>query len=856
MTIQELLDTCRANFANVEIAYVHPTLYVFCLSDDFARRDEDYQIEYFLGKCGVSEESFNRLVATATISLCLLSEAERKSRYAFVDSTPGSQHWLPFLDGETRDKLPPAPLGPLPALHFYGYKGGQARTTVLAMLAKSLAEDGYRILIVDADTEAPSLDFLFETSSPNVESTLMGLSGWAEEISPLAAYASPQSNGIIEIIPCRPRSSQYDMDFAAFALRVGLDVSMLRNALEKLKKFVMNPDSTAKYDLVIFDHRTGIASSVLPIIRNWGGPTVVSVRPDGLSEQAMGAFETLFSQFPENPGAYVCFSIDNDDTEEKIFDRRGAHIHSLLEQVAKGLARGAEEDTPLPIEDLYRYWIGWYYDKQFIGTISPDITKLNVANQSSIRQLREVLSLSKAAMGPSIGAKLNDERSPSGATDSGWFIETSDIAKLFSPSSPVNYIIGRKGTGKTRLYREMVARKIAEPLFAAADFEQGGMRSQSVAYSQLIVACENDYGRFWWALLGLGLSMPVTIDDEGLNSAVASFAALQVEVRRERSTSHYVASQLSTISKERIFLIDGIETAVPAAKLRTFIEELLIFMLTLQSDANFRTKLQARLFLRSDLLNNASQNVEQQTSQRIVELRWDSDSIFNYVLAKIYSMRWYTEKFPNTCAKIEQNLNVIRAGRLNANVYEEILLEIFPQKLRRSNLQTLTFFETYFSDASGKFDYGSSFYPRLFETFLVEIASISRELEDKGEPTLENGRVIHTIVLDAHAKASSHFVNEVKQELYVLLDLSLDDAENRRLVDALIAALEGKATPFIQEALIRDLELLSIGIDSVKLRSVLQLMTEVGIFEKHPKFVGQLRAGRLYKSALRMKYVR
>jgi len=72
MTIQELLDTCRANFANVEIAYVHPTLYVFCLSDDFAGRDEDYQIEYFLRKCGVSEESFNRLVATATISLCLL----------------------------------------------------------------------------------------------------------------------------------------------------------------------------------------------------------------------------------------------------------------------------------------------------------------------------------------------------------------------------------------------------------------------------------------------------------------------------------------------------------------------------------------------------------------------------------------------------------------------------------------------------------------------------------------------------------------------------------------------------------------------------------------------------------------
>lgn len=856
MTIQQLLDICRANFAKVEIAYIHPKLFIFCLSDDFAGRDEEYQIEYFLNKTGVSAEELNRLIATATISLCLISDTERKSRYAFVDSIPGSQHWLPFLDKTTRDNLPSAPAGPIPALHFYGYKGGQARTTVLTMLAKSLAEDGYRILIIDADTEAPSLDFLFETSSPNVESTLMGLCGWANEVAPLAAYASPQSNGLIEIIPCRPRDDQYDMDFAAFALKVGIDVSMLRNALNRLKKFTVDASNTPKYDLVIFDHRTGIASSVLPIIRAWPGPTVVSVRPDGLSEQALGAFETVFSQFSENPGAYVCFSMDNDDTEEKVFDRSGEHIHKLLHQLAKGLARGAEENALLPIEDLYRYWVGWYFDKQFVGTTSPDVTKLSVINQSSIRQLREVLSLSKAVLGPSVGKGLTDERSPSGATASGWFIETSDIAKLFSPSSPINYIIGRKGTGKTRLYREMVSRKIAEPLFAAADFEDGGMRSQSVAYSQLLSSCENDYGRFWWALLGCALSIPNTADDLAFKSSVDSFAQLAVEVRRERSTPHFAATQLLSNPTERIFLVDGIETAVPAAKLRTFIEELLIFMLTLQSDASFRSRLQARLFLRSDLLNNASQNVEQQTSQRVVELRWDSDSIFNYVLAKIVSMPWYREKFPEACEKIKKDIGAIRAGRLSANMYEEILLEIFPQKLRRSNLQTLTFFETYFSDASGKFDYGSSFYPRLFENFLVEIAAISRELEDKGQQTLENGRVLHTIVLDSHAKASANFVNEVKQELYVLLDLSSDDAENRRLVDALIAALEGKATPFNQDALIQDFEAANIGIESTKLRKVLQLMTDVGIFEKHPKFVGQLRAGRLYKSALRMKYVR
>lgn len=855
MTIQQLLDICREYFPALDVAYIHPSLYVFCISSEFTDMEEGARMRIFLQKTTINQTELERLTAAAIISLYFVTQEERDTSFAFVENNPQAQHWLPLLDKNSKEAKLPAKPGPIPAIHFYGFKGGQARTTVLAMLAKDLAQDGYKVLVVDADIEAPSLDYLFDTGVPNVESTLMGLSGWAEELTPLPAWVSHGAPGRIDIIPCRPRGEEYDMDFAAFGLRVSLDISTLRNAVDKIKRFVIAPEGIAKYDVVIFDHRTGIASSVLPIIRSWQGPTVVSVRPDGLSSQALGAFAALFAQNPETPGAYVCYSVDQDDSMSAIFNRNNEEVEKLLGELAIGLARGADESEPLPSSALHRYWVKWSYDKQFIGKLSPDLDKLNSENQSSIRQLREVLSFSNPIKDERGGIHFNDERKPSGAQDGGWFIETNDIARLFSTSSPVNYIIGRKGTGKTRLYREMVERKIAEPLFTSADFDGGGLQSQSSKYEQLLDACEGNFKQFWWSLLFVSLSIPETNDKVAFENSLKSFCARTIQERRDVSQSFSIAEKLVDCSVERIFLIDGIETAVQAAKLRPFIEELLLFLLTLQSDSKFRPYIQARLFLRTDLLNAASQNIEQQVSQRVVELRWDSDSIFNYVLARIERIGWFNEVFADTCLEITRNLAQIRTGKLPSQKYEELLLEIFPNKLRRNNLQTLTFLETYFSDASGKVDEGTSFYPRLFDAFLVEISTLAQSMSARGESPLENGRVLHTIVLDAHAKASVQFVNEVKQELYVLLNLSNDDDENRQTVDSLIQAFEGSTTPFSQDALIDSL-LLRINSDAPKLRIALKQMTDIGIFERHPKNPGELRAGRLYKSALRMKYVR
>src|SRR5258708_33883582 len=54
--------------------------------------------------------------------------------------------------------------------------------------------------------------------------------------------------------------------------------------------------------------------------------------------------------------------------------------------------------------------------------------------------------------------------SPSGSVDPGDLIQTDAIRQLKFPGNSISFILGRKGTGKTRLLRELAEAKLGEPL--------------------------------------------------------------------------------------------------------------------------------------------------------------------------------------------------------------------------------------------------------------------------------------------------------------------------------------------------------------------------------------------------------
>lgn len=852
MTLFEIIEASRNRFNSVEVHYLHPLLYMVVVDEVFSGFDGSVREMSFLEGVDGAGNEIERLRSLVGLTIILLAPAERRDALAFLQGT-STPHWLSILGGDNQPQRAPADSKPVP-LHFYGFKGGQARSTVLALLAKSLAQDGFKVLAVDVDLEAPSLDLLFDIAAPEVDSTLMGLCGWSDGFQPLPATRQAGARGLVDIVPCRPREQTYDMDYSAFVVRTAIDLSLLSRGMQRLRAFLATAEAE-KYDVILFDHRTGIASSVLPIIQSWRGPAVICARADGISRQARSIFSSLFSQNPENPGAYLSFSLDESSEKYQPSDSQAIEIQMLLECLSTAIAAGAERGAePLPPDAMQRYWVNWSADKSIYRSVCPEMSKLRASNLAALSQLREVLGLSFLPFEEPSAAENIGERSPSGAADSGWFIETPEIAKLLVQQSPFTYIVGRKGTGKTRLHREMVSRNLAEPLLSAADFRDGGLSSQTTLFSGLLSACENDYGRFWWALLSVAMAVDDT-SKTNFEEELHRVLVLSTSELKEYVSPYAVGKRLGSNSRRRYFAIDGVETAVPSSALRPFVEQLLLFALAVQSDSKLSRVLQLRIFLRSDLLQGASQNIEQQTNGRTLELQWDRDSIYNFVLSRIELHDWFKHNFRTAHQEITSHSGAIRAGGLPQGTYERLLLQIFPNKLRRNNLQTLTFFDTYFSD-TGNGAGGASFYPRLFDSFLNEVTQVAASKDKRSQPSIEAGRVAHGVVLDAHENASLAFLKEVKQELYNLVDFSSDVQQNNRIVDSLLDALDGKQTPFKLDDLVKLISTQLADIGLAKLREALKSMQELGLFENRPGYPGEWRAGRLYKQALRMKYVR
>ena len=861
MTLSEFIESiAHLDDIKVEVEYAHPTLYILCVDASFESMANEARLTAFCNAVNMSLDDVASVVSSPMIELTLLTERERQDQYAFLCSGGTGTSWLSaFTPSIKTATVPTAVSGDqldqagrastsqrnTKAVHFYGYKGGQGRSTVLVALAKLLADAGHRVLTVDADIEAPSLDAMFNVGASDIEATLMGLATPGITLAPLSrTYVGASVMGSVDLVSARPVAARFDMDFAAFLLNASLDASVLHLAVAALRQQVDADvlDNTQRYDLVLFDHRTGLAPSVLPIMEAWPGPAVIFVRPDGMARHIMDSklLDTLLAHDPESPGAFVSFSLDPKKTAKDTRSQSGRFIEGLLGKVAEAMQIGDAIDP----QDLDSYWVFWRHDQSFVDGQQPNPSDMSNASREALSQLRSVLGLSGNPVIPINKGTLTN----SGSTDGGAFILTPGLAKLFSADSPYSYVFGRKGTGKTRLLTELVHRKLAEPLLVASDSQVGGLPSANRTFQSALEACNRDFEKFWWLLLSAALATPNTGDE------VALEASIQDRIRQLAArTNAAVRPELplaTTYAERRVFVIDGVETAVPASDTRSFVEALFRFLSAVQFDRTYSRLVTIRLLLRTDLATGATENIEQQIEGAALYLHWNKTAILNFALARIVSLPWFEEHFPSVCKRIEGKADSISRGALPDDDAESLLLEIFPASLERNRLKTTTFFASYFSDAGGDSGIDSAFYPRLFDGFL---RTLSGNSSDGAE--LVDGRLSSKSVFLAYDQASKSFISEVRTELYSFLDIESDIDANRSAVDRLLAAFDGLQTPFSVEDIIVTLsKRANIAADVV--RRSLNSMQKIGMFEARGGYPGELRARQLYKAGLGMKYVR
>ncbi|MGY6039241.1 P-loop NTPase [Aeromonas sp. AE23HZ002T15] len=202
MTISDIISKINVidkSNINIDFHYSHPTLYFFVISNAFISLQNEARLSLLAREMGISSDDFQPIISNPAIEFKLLTDFERTDEYGFLNGISHNTSWLnafnplglndmPYQNGQANINNPKV-------IHFYGYKGGQGRSTVLLALAKNLSNAGYRVLLVDADIEAPSLDAMLNAASLDIHSTLMGLVGNTSNFNPL-------ENGLCRFTQC------------------------------------------------------------------------------------------------------------------------------------------------------------------------------------------------------------------------------------------------------------------------------------------------------------------------------------------------------------------------------------------------------------------------------------------------------------------------------------------------------------------------------------------------------------------------------------------------------------------------------------------------------------------------------
>ncbi|MBI5556798.1 MAG: P-loop NTPase [Deltaproteobacteria bacterium] len=832
MTGKLLLEKLKA-VGEIDHAFRFPYVYVRCISSDFEGKEEDERELIACGKMKLLMSEVRKTAADCLFTLQWMTPAEA----ALQPLENRGQHWLraAFPEKPTTDVIETMGLSAIRVVHFFGYKGGQGRSSVLACLAQKLAHEGVKVLVLDADIEAPSLDVLFGVTPNGLSSTLLGIARKAQGIIAIPALQG-RDGGEVRLIACRPRESGYHLDFAAFALQTSLMPGILAEGIERIRRWAIEQ----RFDVILVDHRSGMAMTTLTWMKLLPGPAAIFTK---LDEQWRGAEEVIrevLEANPENPGVIITFKPD-EETEDGFRRRTVRQRNDLLQLMGETIARSiqpeAQEDFPADSSGVEDRWLLWPYDQSFRTTTLPDLRDLGSGTKTTLNELTRLFEIS---------LPVKRKLSSSGSLDQGDLIQTEALTKLRQPNNSIRYILGRKGTGKTRLAKQLALEQLGESLLVDASSDTpGGIKTVAHEFLHARDFFQNEPEGLWWAILLAAL--------QGSNTernVIHPRLAKILEDRLDTITLRQKVMEALPKNGKRIFLLDGIETAFAVSEVYRFVESLFLFLLALQSEDRFSGKVEVKLFLRTDLASRTVQNLEQQVAGRTIYLLWDYQKILNFLLSRLPQLDFFKKSFPETISEIEGLMEIIRAGEVTDQAGERLILQIFPKKLRRFNILTSTFLRLHFADSSSQ---GASYYPRVVDSFL---STLNASGGQKGSSSLVEGRLDQQMIIKAQEQASQDYMDQILQELQHLLDFKLDSPEaNQAKLDEWINAFTGQITPFDVEEMETHLATRS-GLERGIARRCLDQMLRIGIFERSSDTPNLWRAGRLFKSSLKMKYKR
>ncbi len=379
-----------------------------------------------------------------------------------------------FLSENLEEHFSSAPL----AVTFYSLRGGVGRTTALAYTALALVKAGKRVICIDSDLEAPGLSDIFglreqETSDKGLVPLLIHLEYEDMEPPKVLEHILRYKDEDLYVLPAGILNTEY-----ARALR-WLDMEAWyrgdqRNPIKILMRILSN--SQIQPDVILLDARTGISQTNAPFLFDMSDMVVVCLYPHPQAErgnelvvQALGArknyagftTETRFilSPLPAAPEIFNAYKergitwiqkwlkpYQPQNTFEELNAEELTHAIPYTELLA------GSDTIESKTLNIYADVATWILD------LLPPSLPIKAADNSESEIEKEVLAelLSLAQTNTGVAEQNDLEKVKK------FFVKSSQYEKLLDNKTV--FIIGRKGTGKTELFRHFIDIKQAKPL--------------------------------------------------------------------------------------------------------------------------------------------------------------------------------------------------------------------------------------------------------------------------------------------------------------------------------------------------------------------------------------------------------
>lgn len=429
-----------------------------------------------------------------------------------------------------------------PVITFYGLRGGTGRSTALVATARELASKyKLRTLCIDMDLEAPALAALF------------GLGDLPEDAGVLAALTELEfhdlditqhvlSVGDNPLLLCMP-AGRLDATYVERLATVDVETWYReeRNPLHRLLELINA--SPLEVDVILIDSRTGLSPVAGPLLFDVSDMAIIFFQPQAQAQEgtelltrAMLASHTqrsshlaltpeprfVVSPMPPGPSGTASAARAQEWVQKWL-----APVLAARADRDSSVAHDAMHVVPYQAEIAFRDSVGeasvpGSYDKivDWIRQLAPGRpvdTVLTVADRKE--QILAGLSF-EASTAESQASLLED------------FVITEQVETALNSRVPL--IVGRKGTGKTALFRWLV--------------EHGGARA-------LIATAPNQYpGRADWALGAEGYLGVETRFADGVNWRTFWLCYL---VRSLGRSPFATASDVAPVPSELQVLLDG-----------------------------------------------------------------------------------------------------------------------------------------------------------------------------------------------------------------------------------------------------------------------------------------------------------